>query len=162
MIDSDNVLLLRPARPISGFASTIRPAERALHRDASGDLLAATIYYLEEPAEVAFLDFFEGELAPALRAAGASIDAYYTTEPSPNNFPRLSVRENEPVLVWFSGFSNARAHRSFAGRFQRSAHVRPEVTNRLAGFLRAEPETHRLVPTARSRLPAVVAMPSDS
>jgi len=153
MIGSDNVLLLRPARSSSGFAEIGRPDETALGGDARDGLLAATIYYLEQPADEPFLDFFESQLAPAMRAAGASIDAYYTTEPSPNNFPRLPVRENEPVLVWFSRFPNPRAYRRFAMLFRRSDNLRPTLSQRLAGFLRAEPEIHRLVPTARSRLP---------
>jgi hypothetical protein len=152
LIDSDNVLLLRPAHPSSGFVEIARPNETVLVRDRRTGLLVATIYYLAQPADVAFLDFFEGQLAPALHDAGASIDGYYTTEPSPNNFPRLPVRENEPVFVWFSSFPNERAYRLFIVSF--TQRLPTTVRQRLAGFLRTEPETHLLVPTTRSRLPA--------
>ncbi len=157
MIDSDNVLLLRPAGRSSGFAEVARPAGTALDRHPPNGLLTTTIYYLHEPADMAFVDFFESQLAPALRDAGASIDGYYTTEPSPNNFPRLPVRETEQVLVWFSRFRNPRAYGQFAMRFGRSDRLRPNLSHDLTGFLRAEPEIHRLAPTARSRLPAVAA-----
>jgi len=153
MIDSDNVLLLRPARPGSGFAEVARPGSGTFDPDPPSDILVGTIYYLEEPAEVAFLDFFESEVVPTLREAGASIDAYYTSEPGPNNFPRLPVRENETVLVWFAAFPAARAYQRFLVEFQSSTSGRRRTSVLLAGFLRAEPEIHRLAPTARSRLP---------
>ena len=106
MIGSDNVLLLRPARPGSGFAEIARPAETTLDRDRRAGLLAATIYYLAQPADVAFLEFFERQLAPALRKAGASIDACYTTEPSPTRHQRcwnhrvLNVLDKVPKRLW--------------------------------------------------------------
>ena len=152
LIDSDNVLLLRPARPGTGFAEVARPARATLDREERDGFLAMTIYYLEAAADVAFLEFFERELAPAVREAGPSIDAYYATEPSPNNFPRLPVREDGPVLAWFSRFPDSRGNRDSTGRSLPVDRLRPALRRRLASFLRAEPEVHRLLPTARSRL----------
>jgi hypothetical protein len=155
MIDSDNVLLLRPARPSSGFAEVARPdAHALLEPDPRNGLLATTIYYLEQPADGVFLDFFETQVAPVLRQAGASVDAYYTTEPTPNNFPRLPVREHEPVLVWFSRFQDPGAYHRYAMSFRHSDRLGPTLGRRLAGFLRSDPEIHGLLPTSRSRLRA--------
>jgi hypothetical protein len=155
MIDSDNVLLLRPARPNSGFPEVARPdGPTPLERDETNGLLSATIYYLKRPAEGAFVDFFESQLAPVLRRAGASVAAYYTTEPSPNNFPRLPVRENEPVLAWFSRFTDPAAYRRYALGFRLSDGLRPALAHRLASFLSSDPEIHGLLPTSRSRLRA--------
>jgi hypothetical protein len=153
MIDSDNVLLLRPARAGSGFREAPRPTgEPARRRESTGVAFAAIIYYLEEPAAHGFLEFFEDHLAPALTNAGLPIDAYYVTEASRNDFPRLPVRENEPVLVFFSRF--------LLGAGPRVQVAVPELvplslSRRMAGFLRQGPEIHCLVPTPRSRLPAV-------
>jgi hypothetical protein len=153
MIDSDNVLLLRPARASSGFREAPRPtAELARRRDSEGVAFATTIYYLEEPAAHGFLEFFEDQIAPALTYAGLPIDAYYVTEASRNDFPRLPVRENEPVLVFFS-----RILLDAGPRFQVAVPdlVRLSLSQRMARFLRQGPEIHCLVPTSRSRLPAV-------
>ncbi len=158
MIDSDNVLLLRLARPSSGFSEVARPdGQTALGRDAGKGLLSATIYHLKRPAEGAFVDFFETQLVPVLRRAGAPVDAYYTTEPSPNNFPRLPVREREHVLVWFSRFPDPGAYQRYAMRFRHSEGLRAAPAQRLAGFLRSDPEIHGLLPTSRSRLQAPIA-----
>ena len=82
MIDSDNVLLLRPARPGAGFPA--RPPR------GDGGHLVATIYPLGAAAAFAAW-FFETQGGRALAA--------FVTEPSANNFPRLPVREGENVFV---------------------------------------------------------------
>jgi quinol monooxygenase YgiN len=81
MIDSDNVLLLRPVRPFSLAGLTRDPA--APRRE-----LAATIISLDQPPADVDLARFD---APAL--------AVLATEPSPNTFPALPVREGEHVIV---------------------------------------------------------------
>src|SRR5947209_641204 len=104
MIDSDNVLLLRPARANSGFQlrTSVRPAQGA--SKAPEGLVVATIYYLNAPVSVAFVDFFERDLKSALTETGVPVLAYFVTENSANNFPALPVREGEHVFVWFSRF----------------------------------------------------------
>src|SRR5438105_15955772 len=64
MIDSDNVLLLRSARPTSGFSleNTKRPPPGT--KEISNNLVVATIYYLEPSAGADFCDFFERALKP--------------------------------------------------------------------------------------------------
>jgi hypothetical protein len=123
MIDSDNVLLLRPARSTSGF-------QLPDHRDNStGQVVQASIYYFDAPIAAELVDEFELYLG-----ANVAVLGLFVTEPSPNNFPALPVREDEHVLVWF-------------GR----APARP-LTDRLARRLRRAPELHTLAPTSRSRL----------
>lgn len=82
MIDSDNVLLLRPALPGSGFKNG------ALERSRAG-VIAVSIFMLSEPAN--------GSLADIAHAAGEC--AVFVTEEHPNTFPRLPVREGEWALV---------------------------------------------------------------
>jgi hypothetical protein len=89
MIDSDNVLLLRPARPQSGFdRENVRLAGAA----------AVSIFMLEEPAGEEYIQTFERETLPALQQIARSV-GYFVTEPSPNTFPRLPVREGEWAFV---------------------------------------------------------------
>ena len=45
-------------------------------------------------------------VAPAIAEAGGSLLGYFVSETSRNDFPRLPVRENESVLVWFAGFAD--------------------------------------------------------
>src|SRR5262249_22941116 len=94
MIDSDNVLLLRPASLTSGFQ--LEQAKRALVGSTVNreDLLVATMYHLGKTKGAEFVAFFERELQPRLTKAGVSVRAAFVTETHLNTFPRLPVRED--------------------------------------------------------------------
>ena len=81
MIDSSDVLLLRPIRPFT------LPAARA---DTPPRELYATIVYLDGPASEATLAHLDGA------ALGV-----FVTEPSANTYPALPIREGEHVVVVF-------------------------------------------------------------
>ncbi|MCP2164644.1 hypothetical protein [Goodfellowiella coeruleoviolacea] len=71
MVDSDDVLLLRPARPHSGFT---QPAAQRPPVGASAvpdSRIAVTICHRHTPVDEEFLNFIEQTVAPALAAAGA-------------------------------------------------------------------------------------------
>src|ERR1700720_3746051 len=95
MIDSDNVLLLRPALPTSGFSldNVKRPPEGS--DEVPTNLVVATIYYFEDPVASDFINFFEHTLRPAAESLGATISAYFVTENSENTFAALPVRAGE-------------------------------------------------------------------
>jgi hypothetical protein len=152
MIDSDNVLLLRPARAASGFSleNARRPAPGT--SEIPQGLVVATIYYLDASAGADFVDFFESTLKPALMEAGASILAYFDTENHPNTFPALPVRENENVFVWFSHFPDLAAYQHHAAALASSTRWSNEIAKELASRLKGDPEVLRLSPTARSQL----------
>jgi hypothetical protein len=148
MIDSDNVLLLHPARPGSGFALSgrVRPPRGA--RAPRTDLVAAVIYPIAAGDE--FGDFFEREVRPALAELGASVDASFATESSPNNFPALPIREGEQVFVWLARFADRAAYDRHVAALAGSARWR-ELSSALARHLRGPAETRLLSPTPRSR-----------
>jgi len=148
MIDSSDVLLLRPARPTSGFSlgHEERPPRGATQLPRG--MLAATICHLDAPADSGFLEFFERALAPLLADAGAPARAMFVTEESPNNFPGLPIREGEHVFVWFSRFPDRAAYERHAAALAGS----PRWAGALASRLQRAPEVLRLSPTARSRL----------
>ena len=150
MIDSDNVLLLRPATPASGFALDGRRAEIDEPSPHAG-LVVATLYAFGAPVDIDFLDFFARELRPALTAAGAGIVASFITETAANTFPRLPLREGEYVFAWFARFRDEAAHAAY-----RAALVaRPDwraLAVALGRHLQGPPEVLRLAPTSRSRL----------
>jgi hypothetical protein len=101
MVDSDNVLLLKPARPTSGFAlDDLHRPEHPKPGRAGGTIVAA-IASLSQRAAPEYIARFEHDLVPVLKDSGVSVLAYFVTESSANNFPALPVREGENVFVWF-------------------------------------------------------------
>jgi hypothetical protein len=119
MIDSDNVLLLRPARPGSGFTPGHDRPPAGAKGDAKG-LVVATIYYFDAPVTDDFVGFFEGRVEPALEDTGATVLAYFVTEGSANNFPKLPVREGKNVFIWFSRFRDQTTHEDHEAALSRS------------------------------------------
>jgi hypothetical protein len=147
MIDSDNVLLLRPARPASGFSAGTHARPSCGTSGHGTGLVIATVYSLDAPAENDFIDQFSRELTPAFIDAGATVLAFLVTEESPNNFPTLPVRENEHVFVWFAGFADATAELSSS-----AGQTALELSIADVPRLKGPPERLRLTPTARSLL----------
>lgn len=152
MIDSDNVLLLRPIDANSAFAmpSTARAPVGATAPAPSRVL--ATLYYFDAPVDDDFRRFFDTEVAPVQIDAGARPLARFETEPAENTFARLPVREGEHVFIDFAAFPSEIALRDYEMRLATSprwsANVRPDLLKRL----KSPPERLVLEPTARSRL----------
>jgi quinol monooxygenase YgiN len=143
MVDSDNVLLLRPVDPSSLKMDRERrppPGTRVI----PPGMVTVTICHPSRPVAEGFHGFFRRELGPALRATGADVIAAFATEPTPNNFPSLPIREGEEVFVWLSRFRSEAAHAGHLARF--------DLSGPLANRAKAAPETWRLSPTSRSLL----------
>jgi hypothetical protein len=152
MIDSDNVLLLRPALPTSGFSleNMKRPPVGADKVPTS--LVVTAIYYFEAPVTADFVDFFEHTLKPVATSLGAAVSAYFVTENSENTFPALPVRASENVFVWFSTFRDSVAYENHVAALSQSERWRGEVSVGLKRYLDTAPEVLKLSPTARSQL----------
>lgn len=151
MIDSDNVLLLRPSPPASGFplANASRPSLGAAERPRG--LLVATIYHLTAGSGADFADFFARELEPVLREMGAPALASFVTENHPNTFPALPVHEEANVFVRFSLFSDRAAYERYAAAFA-EALAEKGGANKLSALIEGQPEVLLLEPTVRSLL----------
>lgn len=132
MIDSDNVLLLKPLEEDSGFVLGQR-GPRGASGPGPGRIIAG-VHALTEPDD-ALPRRFRVEAEPALRAGGAASVAVLVTDASANTFPRLPVREGERVLVWFAAFADPAS---------------ADATRDL--FTERSIQRLRLEPTARSRL----------
>jgi quinol monooxygenase YgiN len=151
MIDSDNVLLLRPAQTDARFAleSHTRPARDAEAADTG--LVVASIHYLRGPATPALLHLLRTRIEPQLREAGARPLASFVTETATNTFPALPVRLGESVLVLFTAFDDEAGHR----RFETARTASPAWTALDAALqpcLSRASETLRLKPARRSLL----------
>lgn len=152
IVDSDNVLLLRALRAKSQFElSRSNRAAIGAQENARG-LLVATIYYLDAPADAEFIEFFEREVTPALATSGIKPAAYFASETSANNFPRLPVRENEPVFVWFALYADQGEYQQRTAALNGSPHWRESVAAALRHRLKTPAQTLRLTPTPRSLL----------
>ena len=154
MIDSDNVRLLRPAKPSWAPAT---PAVPRAHRDADDDaapaaLFALTLCALQVAPYHAFRRWFEREALPLLREAGAMPIAVFETEPALNDYPRLPVRTDEQVFAWLARLPSAAAWAQAEQRLAASPPWREQVLPRLQSPVTRPPITLRLSPTARSLL----------
>ena len=121
MIDSDNVLLLRPTDDNAGFAPPATPRESIGTGAPPASRVLATICSFAAPVDDAYRRFFHDEVAPALTEAGAALIAELETESAENTFPRLPVRSGEHVFVWFSRFENGHALQAAAAKLDASS-----------------------------------------
>ena len=152
MIDSSNVLLLRPATPTSGFSLGNRERPRPGSNETRNEFIMATIYYFDASVDAAFVHFFEKTVKPALIGSGATALAYFVTEHSENTFPVLPVREGENVFVWFARFNDPAAYEHHIAALTQSPPWRDEISKDLARRFKRAPEVLKLSPTTRSLL----------
>lgn len=138
MIDSDNVLLLKPAWDGAGFKDGAPRAPRG-STERPRVCVTATICPLAQPANAAWREELRATLPAQCRRTGARFAAAFVTEPGPNNFPALPVREGENVLVWFDVSAEGAAMRM------------PAPPPSLGASQACHPEVLRLQPTARCR-----------
>ncbi|MFJ8669216.1 NIPSNAP family protein [Streptomyces sp. NPDC093600] len=152
MIDSDDVLLLRPASAHAGFPVPTAP------RRAPGDpadvppsRVLATIWYGDRPFDAAFVEFFERRVPSVLAEAGGELLAYLRSEHAPNTFPALPVRTGEEVFVFFARFTDEDRLDDHLRRLQESGSWGELLPTLSRGWARA-PQHLRLAPTERSLL----------
>jgi hypothetical protein len=147
MVDSDDVLLLRPARPVGGFPGRPTPPPAA---PATSRVLVRIFH--RAPGAKDLLRFCRNEIAPVLEGTGATAIAWLETEHAPNDYPRLPVRSGADVVVSISVLPGAEAVRRHLALLEADLswveHVAPALQTRLSG----DPELLVLRPTSRSRL----------
>lgn len=141
MIDSDDVLLLRPVDRASGFRSGERGPPGLTGPGAGAAVVGV---HRLDGADGTLPARFRAEPGARLTAAGLAPAAVLVTEPAANTFPGLPVREGETVLVWVSILPDLAA----ADAGLSKARADPE----LAALLAEPLQLMRLQPTARSRL----------
>jgi hypothetical protein len=153
MIDSDNVLLLKPAHDTSSFHvnSADRPALNALEM-AEGGIIIATVYAFDVPVPAQFVEFFEQDVAPVQCEAGATLLGQFVTEPGENTFPVLPVREGEHVFVWLASFADEAAYAAYQAALTKNQVWLTSLVPALRVWLSTSEEVLELVPARRSLL----------
>jgi hypothetical protein len=146
MVDSDNVLLLRPAGRTAGFVlPSTRPAASATG-DRDGGIVEVLVVALDAPADADTIDRLTTEIAASVVDADGVPLASFVTEESENTFPRLPVREGEHIYAFFAGYPSREQHTAQ----QRRDEI--ERATARAAPLKDSPVMLRLLPTKRSLL----------
>ena len=149
MIDSDDVLLLRPLGCDQGLQAALQPRLPAGATRPDGGVFTITVCPLREPATEALVHAFDQCVHPWWVGVGGDLLACWVTESTANNVPRLPVREGEPVLAWLTRFDDEDTQQRHAALLRASGCLeRPEWRAHLSG----EAAQLRLAPTPRSAL----------
>ena len=146
MIDSDNVMLLRPLTPERGV--TILAAVDPVTETAGAQgIVVAQIFAVKANSIEVFAKEAETTFA-SYRAAGAREAGVLVTLDVTNNFPQLPIRTDGPYLVWLGVLKdNQMLENDFTSVAERSL-----KSLSATGLLRGTPELIVLDPTHRSRL----------
>ena len=135
IVDSDDVLLLAPAAAGAGFA----PMDRE-DAAAGAEIILTGVHDLSGPGDPQDRAGFDRSVRASLTAAGLHPLAVLATEPAENTFPRLPVRTDGPVVVWFASAPDETAADEALDELDFSGRLGPRL------------QTLRLAPTPRSRL----------
>jgi hypothetical protein len=152
MIDSDNVLLLRPVTAHSGFPAPSAARLPIGHTSPAASRILVTIYYRDRPFDQAFADFFDRQARPVLTGTGAVPLACLQTEHAENTFPALPVRTRENVFVWLARFPSPAHLSSHLYQIDQSRDWQDRVLPSLTAMITGESQELQLAPTARSLL----------
>ena len=146
MVDSDDVLLLRPVVPAGGFP------RRSSRRAPGADPGRILVRILHRAPGADLLPLCTERVTPVLEAAGATVLAWLESERSRNDFPRLPVREDADVVVCVSALADAEALRRHHSLLAADPRWVEELAPLLRSRLAADPEQRVLRATPRSPL----------
>ena len=149
MVDSDDVHLLRPLGDDQELQAALHPRPPVDAAPPAGGVFTITLCPLRQPAGNALVHAFDQCIHPWWVGVGGDMLACWVTEPAPNNFPRLPVHEDRPVVAWLTRFDDEAAQLRHAALLRASGCLeRAEWRAHLSG----EATQIRLAPTPRSAL----------
>ncbi|MGW3565762.1 NIPSNAP family protein [Streptomyces sp. NPDC000941] len=147
MVDSDDVLLLRPLSDGSGFA--VCPPERPRAGAPAPDRFVSATVWSFPPGRPDGIALIRDGLLPVLHKTGPAPLAVLTTETAHNTFARLPVRTGENVAAVFTSYPDESAYRRHLAEVQDHPLTR-EFLPGIESEQTAAPRTLRLAPTGRS------------
>jgi hypothetical protein len=133
MLDSDNVLLLKPTSPWRRSRTSL-PREILVH-----------VHYLNDGLVAPFAAFFAATMRPQIEVDGGEILGAFVSETRQNNFPALPVRERDRVFVWVVHPAGGEA--AFLARRRARTGWRETAGEALLPALMRKPEVPRLTAT---------------
>jgi hypothetical protein len=146
IVDSDNVMLLRPLSPERGIP--ILPAvDPIVEANGVQGIVVAQIFAVKADSVEAFAKAAEPTFA-SYRAAGVREAGVLVTLDVPNNYPQLPIRTDGPFLVWLGVLKDKQM---LENEFNRLAE-RSLQSLSATGLIKGAPESVVLDPTRRSRL----------
>jgi len=145
MLDSDNVLLLRPIAPYPFLHPQVVAS-------SSSGVVSVMIYYLGSVDAQEFAKFYNDAVMERLTDVHAHMLAQYITEEAPNNFPKLPVRDKERVFAWIGHWNKIEELDAFLDQFHTFDGWRDTAPETLYPAFMRKPEILRLKPTAASPL----------
>ncbi|MBC2932959.1 NIPSNAP family protein [Nocardioides sp. zg-1228] len=150
MLDSDDVLLLRPTSPAHPLRGPAAPRSAHPGSPPSDEWVTVSVYGHDPDPELArwLATDVHAELEERLQVPVAT----YRSEPAENDYPALPVRADN-VFVWSAVFADEAACRYARQRLERSATWRNDISPALERRLSTRQHL-RLQPTARSQHPA--------
>ncbi|MDO9367752.1 MAG: NIPSNAP family protein [Sphingopyxis sp.] len=147
LIDNDNILMLRPAAAGLGFG----PAT-ARNASAPAGAVSVVIEYLWKAPDEGFTMLFRDRMKPALEAAGIDIVGAYVPVEEANNFPRLPIREERKLFVWFVRGQSAAILAEKLDGVRKSERWQNEIAAPLHAAEERAPQILHLQPTPYSAL----------
>lgn len=145
MLDSDNVLLLRPFNPERGV--TVLPAVDVLREsDGAQGVVVMQVFAVEPDGVEDFAKRAENVFA-RYRDIGVREGGVLVTLDEPNNFPQLPVRTDGPYLVWLGIAKDEAMLETFKALVEQFL-----AEFKSTALLRGEPELVVIDPAPRSRL----------
>ncbi|MEU7579901.1 NIPSNAP family protein [Streptomyces sp. NPDC041068] len=151
MLDSDDVLLLRPLVPDeSGF--TVDPSERPPVGSLAPERFVSAWVWSFPPGRPEGIELIRDRLLPVLHETGPAPLAALATENAHNTFPRLPVRTGENVAVVFTSYADEDTYRKHLTAIRDHPLARDEILPRIEREQAVTPRTLRLAPTGRSAI----------
>lgn len=146
MLDSDNVLLLRPLH--ADRDALVLPSVDPVKEPAGAKgVVVAQIFPIKKQSGEGFIEKVDATFA-TYRIPGVREATVLTTLDAPNNFPQLPVRTDGPFMLWIGV---AKDEETMKDRLIPALQRGAESLSSL-GLLTGAPEVVLLNPTHRSRL----------
>ncbi|GAB2795784.1 NIPSNAP family protein [Streptomyces chlorus] len=149
MLDSDDVLLLRPVSARDGFTGSLS-ARPPVGAPAPDRFVSATVWSFPPGRQNGGIALIRDGLLPALQETGPAPLALLTTEHAHNTFARLPVRAGVNVAAIFTSYPDESAHRRHLADMLAHPLARDEILPGLEREQTAAPQVLRLRPTGRS------------
>jgi hypothetical protein len=152
-VEKPQPTLLRPAAADLDFNKTyLKPRAAVGAQPSPAGVVVVNIHYLWKDPGQDFTQFFLEHMRPQLEAAGLPVIAAFVPERTPNNFPRLIVRQSENVFVWFTRVADAEAFHTGMQRVTARSEWTHDIAPRLAQLEERATQVLTLAPTSRSAL----------